>query len=82
MKSHLNLTIDDNLLKKMKVYAEKRQASLSELVESYFKEVIQTTQKESFMDVVEGLGSHSINPKADLKELYYHEQKHTVMGFK
>jgi antitoxin component of RelBE/YafQ-DinJ toxin-antitoxin module len=45
MKSHLNLTIDDNLLKKMKVYAENLRVSLSELVESYFKEVIQTTEK-------------------------------------
>jgi Family of unknown function (DUF6364) len=71
MKSHLNLTIDDNLLKKMKVYAENRRVSLSELVESYFKEVIQTTEKETFMDIVKSLGSHSIDPKADLKELYY-----------
>lgn len=59
----------------MKVYAEKQQVSLSELVESYFKKVVQSTEKETFMDIVKGLRNHSIDPKADLRELYYQDPK-------
>jgi hypothetical protein len=76
MKSRLNLTIDDSLLKRIKLYAEKRQISLSELVESYFKNITKLRQKENFIDLVEKLGPHDIDPNADLKELYYQDRKH------
>jgi hypothetical protein len=39
MKTRLNLTIEDALLKEIKFYARKRKTSVSELVEGYFKAV-------------------------------------------
>lgn len=76
MKSHLNLTIDDSLLKSTKRYAEKHRISLSELVEGYFKEVTKPVKRKTFVDIVKELGDHNIDPKADLKELYYQDKKH------
>lgn len=76
MKSRLNLTIEESLLKSIKTYAEKQHTSVSDLVENYFKKVIKPLKKESFMDMVEKLGNHDIDPKADLKEIYYQDKKH------
>jgi hypothetical protein len=76
MKSRLNLTIEEILVEKMKAYAEKQHKSLSELVEDYFKDTIKPKKRQTFMDIVEQLGSHDIDPKADLKELYYQDPKH------
>ena len=76
MKSRLNLTIEDSLLKSTKLYAEKQQKSISELVEGYFKEVTKPIKRKTFVDIVKELGAHNIDPKADLKELYYQDQKH------
>jgi hypothetical protein len=76
MKSRLNLTIEEDLLKSMKKYAEKQQTSVSDLVETYFKKVTKPVKRETFIDMVEKLGPHNIDPKADLKELYYQDKKH------
>lgn len=76
MKSRLNLTIEDSLLKSTKLYAEKQHISISELVEGYFKEVTKPIKRKTFADIVKELGAHNIDPKADLKELYYQDPKH------
>lgn len=76
MKSRLNLTIEESLLKSMKLYAEKQHTSVSDLVENYFKKVVKPIKKESFMEMVEKLGPHDIDPKADLKEMYYQDKTH------
>jgi hypothetical protein len=76
MKSRLNLTIEDGLLKRMKRYAEKQHTSVSDLVENYFKQVVKPVKRESFMDMVEKLEPFDIDTKADLKELYYQDKKH------
>ncbi|MBD1392961.1 DUF6364 family protein [Mucilaginibacter glaciei] len=76
MKSRLNLTIEDSLLTSMKKYAEKKNTSVSNLVEAYFKNLTKPAKRETFMDMVEKLGPHNIDPKADLKELYYQNKKH------
>jgi hypothetical protein len=76
MKARLNLTIEDSLLKNTKLYAEQHHTSLSELVEDYFKEVTKPLKRKTFADLVKELGKHDIDPKADLKELYYQDQKH------
>ncbi len=76
MKSRLNLTIDESLLKSTKLYAEKNNKSLSELVENYFETIITPVKKKTFMDIVDALGPHNIDPDADLKELYYQDKKH------
>lgn len=40
MKTRLNLTIEENLLQRMKAYASRKHISLSELVEGYFEKKI------------------------------------------
>ncbi|MFD0765527.1 DUF6364 family protein [Mucilaginibacter lutimaris] len=76
MKSRLNLTIEEGLLKSIKTYAEKQHTSVSDLVEKYFKNVLRPVKKESFMNMVENLGPHDIDAKANLKEMYYQDKKH------
>lgn len=74
MKERLNLTIDGALLEAMKAYAAKRQMSVSELVENYFKKVTKPVQRKTVLDLVDELEKPRIDAKADLKELYYKEQ--------
>lgn len=74
MKERLNLTIDGALLEAMKAYAAKRQMSVSELVENYFKKVTKPIHRRTVLDLVDGLKKPHIDPNADLKELYYKEQ--------
>jgi hypothetical protein len=74
MKERLNLTIDGNLLNAMKAYAAKKQMSVSELVEGYFRSVTRPVQKKNILDLVRSLKKPAIPEEADLKELYYKEQ--------
>ena len=74
MKERLNLTIDAALLDAIKRYAAKRQISVSELVENYFEKVTKPIQRKTVLDLVDELDKPAIDPKADLKELYYKEQ--------
>ncbi len=75
MKARLNLTIDNTLITKMKVYAEKQGASISELVENYFMEVAKPKKKKkNLLEIVEDLKTPFIDPQADLKDLFYKEQ--------
>ena len=76
MKSRLNLTIEESLLKSIKIYADKQKTSVSDLVENYFKRVVKPIKRETFTSMVEKLGPHDIDTKADLKELYYQDKKH------
>jgi Family of unknown function (DUF6364) len=74
MKERLNLTIDGGLLEAIKSYAAKRQLSVSELVESYFKKVTKPANQKSILDMVDALPKPAIDAKADLKDLFYKEQ--------
>lgn len=76
MKSRLNLTIDKNLLKSTKQYAEKHHISISELTENYFKSITKPAKRKSIIDIVEKLDKPDIDSAADLKALYYKDQKH------
>jgi hypothetical protein len=80
MKERLNLTIDGALLEAMKTYAAKRQMSVSELVENYFKQVTKPVQRRNILDLVDELEAPAFDPELDLNELYYKEQgeKHGV----
>ncbi len=55
MKERLNLTIDGALLEAMKAYAASKQMSVSELVESYFRQVTKPVQRENLLELVERL---------------------------
>ncbi len=74
MKTRLNLTIDDGLLSKMKVYATRRQKSVSELVEIYFKNITKPAKRKSIISLVEKLKTPAIDNAADLKDLFYKNQ--------
>ena len=74
MKTRLNLTIDDRLLSKMKVYAIRRKKSVSELVEMYFENITKPAKRKSIIDLVEKLDAPSIESDADLKDLFYKDQ--------
>ncbi len=74
MKTRLNLTIDDSLLANMKVYANRRQTSISELVEGYFKNVTKPAKRKNIISLVEKLETPVIDRAADLKELFYKNQ--------
>lgn len=76
MKTRLNLTIENNLLTNMKLYAEKRHVSVSELVEDYFKSVTKPIKRKNIIDLIESLDKPNIDQNADLKELYYQDQRH------
>ncbi|MDB4904048.1 MAG: hypothetical protein JWQ63_3329 [Mucilaginibacter sp.] len=76
MKSRLNLTIDESILNNVKVYAEEHRTSISELVEGYFEELTKPVKRKTFVDIVKELGKNDIDPKADLKKLYYQDPKH------
>jgi DNA-binding transcriptional regulator YbjK len=55
VKERLNLTIDGALLEAMKTYAASKQMSVSELVESYFRQVTKPVQRENILDMVDRL---------------------------
>lgn len=45
MKTRLNITVEQHLLKKVKVYALNQQVSLSSLIEGFFEKVVNTNAK-------------------------------------
>jgi hypothetical protein len=55
MKERLNLTIDGALLEAMKAYAAGKGMSVSELVESYFRQVTKPVQRRNILDMVDQL---------------------------
>ena len=55
MKERLNLTIDGSLLEAMKAYAAGKGMSVSELVESYFRQVTRPAERPNILDMVDRL---------------------------
>jgi hypothetical protein len=74
MKSRVNLTIEESVLHDTKVYAHKQGTSVSEIVEEYLKSITKPVKRRTIIDLMEELGPSNIDPKADLKELYYKER--------
>jgi hypothetical protein len=74
MKTRLNLTIEDSLLKITKLYAEKHGTSVSELTENYFKTITEPVKKKSVIALIEKLAPPAIDPETDLKEGYYKDR--------
>ena len=76
MKERLNLTIDAALLASMKAYAASKQMSVSELVESYFRNVTRILPHTNILDLVDQLEKPDLDlddEKADLKDLFYQQ---------
>ena len=73
MKARLNLTIDQSLLEDVKQYATLKNTSVSELVEEYFKVIIQP-KKKSFVELIKELPKPKIEENFDWKEEYYKDK--------
>jgi len=74
MKTHVNLSIEKDLVKQVKAYAQKKQTSVSDLVEEYFNKIVRPVQKTSIIDMIEALEKPDIDENMDLKKAYYEEQ--------
>ena len=73
MKARLNLTIDQSLLEDVKQYATLKNTSVSELVEEYFKVIIQP-KKKSFVELIKELPKPKIDENFDWKEEFYKDK--------
>ncbi len=80
MKTHVNLSIEKDLVKQIKAYAEKKQTSVSDLVEEYFSKVVRPVKKSNIISLIEGLEKPKIEENIDLKKDFY-EQQSSKYGF-
>ena len=80
MKAKLNLTIDDDLLGRVKRYAERQRVSVSELVESYFRSLTKSRKKKNIVELVDGLDGPQTSLPDDLTKAYYEEQENRHGG--
>lgn len=75
MKAKINLSIEESLVYKIKAFAEEQHTSVSELVEEYFKRVVEKPKKKSnLIELIESLPKPDIDSNADLKKQYYEEK--------
>ena len=74
MKARINLTIEEDLIQKVKSYAAKRQTSVSELVEEYFDRIVKPNKKKTIFELLDELPKPNIDPDLDLKKAFYEEQ--------
>ena len=75
MKAKINLSIEEKLIYKIKAYAEEKHTSVSELVEEYFKNVVEKPKKSNLIELVKSLPKVELPypDDVDLKKQYYEE---------
>lgn len=74
MKERLNLTIDGELLNAMKAYAAKKEMSVSELVENYFRSVTKPVERKNILELMRELPKPVNKYEGDLTTMYYEER--------
>ncbi|MBO9571058.1 MAG: hypothetical protein J7497_02445 [Chitinophagaceae bacterium] len=74
MKTRLNLTIEDSLLDSVKAYAARKNISVSELVEKYFRNLNKPANKKNIITLIEQLPRPKIDVSGNLKKQYYEDQ--------
>ncbi|RZA03431.1 MAG: hypothetical protein EOP47_03200 [Sphingobacteriaceae bacterium] len=74
MKTHVNLSIEKELVSQIKAYAEKKQTSVSDLVEEYFTKIIRPAKKKNIISLIESLEKPAIDDNIDLKKAFYEDQ--------
>lgn len=74
MKAKLNLSIEDNILSDMKVYASRHKKSISLLVEGYFKSITRKSRKKNILDIIDKMDKPGLETNDNLKELFYTTQ--------
>jgi len=77
MKTRFNITIEQNLLEKVKIYAVKRQVSVSSLIEDYFKSIVHgASKRRNLLDMVDNLHPDpKVVAESNNKEAFYENQK-------
>ncbi|SFB01614.1 DUF6364 family protein [Algoriphagus aquimarinus] len=84
MKKRLNITIEENLLDKIKTYADQNDTSISSLVEEHFEALIKPRPKlkngMSLVEYMKSLPKFDIPDNYDYKEDYY-KAKAKKMGY-
>ncbi|MBC8053516.1 MAG: hypothetical protein H7Y13_10675 [Sphingobacteriaceae bacterium] len=75
MKAKINLSIEEKLVYKIKAYAEEQHTSVSELVEEYFKKVVEPPKKSNLIELVKSLPKVELPypDDVDLTKQYYEE---------
>jgi hypothetical protein len=74
MKTHVNLSIEKELVKQVKAYAEKKQVSVSDLVTEYFTKIVRPVRKTTVIDLIENLEQPNFDVNIDLKKAFYEQQ--------
>jgi predicted CopG family antitoxin len=75
MKTRLNITIEAEVLRSVKYFAEEQNTSVSELVETYFKTIVKPKKKKSFSDLIKELPKPKLAENFDWKDEYYKAKK-------
>ncbi|MFI5163244.1 MAG: DUF6364 family protein [Sphingobacteriales bacterium] len=70
----MSLTINAEVLNRAKIYAEENGENLSGMIEKHLVTLTSATKAKTIFDMVEEFGLSTINPKANLTELYYKER--------
>jgi hypothetical protein len=70
MKTELSLTIDDDLLADVKLYADKNNITVSKLVEDFLKNLTTSSKQKNIVDLVQELDAPLMDQQTDLKKLY------------
>jgi len=77
MKTRLNITIEQSILEKAKVYALKKQVSISGLIEDYLETVVRAkSRRRNIVDMVDKLhpDPHIVSQSYS-KDSFYEDQK-------
>jgi Family of unknown function (DUF6364) len=74
MKSKLNITIDNQVLRLAKQYAQQKDTSISAIVENHFRQITTVPSKKSLLKIVDALPPSKLKKGANLKALYYEER--------
>lgn len=80
MKKRLNITVNDDLIKKMKKYSDLKQVSISQIVEEHFEKLLKRPyihpKEMSLVQYVKTLPKSKVNyPKDfDFKDEYYNSK--------
>ncbi|ANI88930.1 hypothetical protein A9P82_06250 [Arachidicoccus ginsenosidimutans] len=82
MKTRLNITIEENLLEKVKVFAIKKQTSISQMIENYLDSLVNSTNKEkNILDIIDKLNPDQNLVADSYKKQNFYEQQHEKYGF-
>lgn len=75
MKARLNITIEKDILRSVKYFAEAQNTSVSELVEIYFKTIINPKRTKSLSELIKELPKPKLAQGLNWKEEYYKGKK-------